>query len=717
MKGDSKNESPYWYRVSEVRPSLREHTQIHRHRYRGEVWYVLEDPTAERFHRFTPEIYDVLQLFNGKNTVAEIIDKADVLLGEDAPDQNELITVLAQLHSADALETQFDPDTDFLLERLARSKRLKLIEKFANPFFLRIPLIDPEGISVWALKYLRPVFSRWGFMLWLTIAAVGISLTALHWGELSSDVLDRVLAEENLILMWFIFPIVKALHEMGHAVMTKAFGGESHEMGVMLLLLMPLPYVDASSASRFRLRRERVLVGAAGMMVEVLLGTFALIIWIYIEPGLIRSIAYNVFFTAGVSTVVFNLNPLLRYDGYYILADLIEIPNLRSKSMSFLLYVVERFLFKVPGRTSPAITTSERNWLAFYGPASLAYRLLVIAMIIWAIATKFFFVGVLVALTTIVTWVGMPIWKGIKYLRTSPRLRPVRGRAVSLSCGFVGALVAVPLWVPFPLNSITDGVVWLPEESIVRSNVEGWFVKSVVGSGEEVSVGDSVLFLQDEILEAKLSVAYSRKEELLASIQGFRSNDVVSMSVLEEDLDGVNKLIRELELDQSDLILRAKTSGLFSLSSGPEHSGRFVARGEAIGTIMDSNSWTVLVLVDQDDVEMIRARPGRVDVRFVDNVDDVYEAEIVSETPTASKQLPSMAFAVSGGGDVTLDPMDPSGEQAYQRWFQLLIDVPLKSGPMRAGSRVYVRFSHGYEPLGMRWGRAIRRLFLSQFGI
>jgi putative peptide zinc metalloprotease protein len=717
MKSEQQTPSPYWYRVAEIRPALREHAQIHRHRYRGEVWYVLEDPTAERFHRFTPAIYEVLEFFDGEHTVAEIHDLAGEILGDDAPTQQELIGVLAQLHSADALSTQVEPDTDVFLERMAKMKRMKLLGQLANPLFLKFPLFDPERVTVWGMKFLKPLFSRWGFMLWVAITCVGFYLTALNWEELSTDIFNRVLAQENLVLMWFVFPFVKALHEMGHAFMTKAFGGESHEMGVMLLLLMPFPYVDASSASRFRLRRERVLVGLAGMMVEMLLGTIALLAWVNLEPGLARSIAYNVFFTAGVSTIIFNLNPLLRYDGYYILADMLEIPNLRAKSMNYLLYLLERYIFRVPNRESPVWNDSERNWLALYAPCSLCYRLLVISGIIWAIATQFFMVGVMIAITTTIAWALVPLWKAIKYLRTSPRLRPVRARALGVAGGFVGCLVVLPMWVPVPLNSMSEGVVWLPEEGIVRADVGGWVAEEILSSGVRVAEGEAVMRLEDEILESSLEVTLAREEELLATIQGHRPTDVVSMEVTKDQLHVVREMLTELQEDKEFLTVRTLSEGVFHLTPGPEHAGRFVQRGEVIGTVMERGKWQVLALVHQDEIELIRSRRGRVEVRFADELETVYEAVVIRETPTASKDLPSGAFATAGGGEVVLDPMDPNGLQAFERWFHLEMEVPRKDGEVRVGGRVYVRFMHGAEPLGKRWYRSLRRLFLSEFGL
>lgn len=714
---EAQRESPYWYRVSDIRPRLREHAQIHRHRYRGEVWYVLEDPTAERFHRFTPAIYELLQLFDGESTVEEILESSIELLGDDAPTQQELIGVIAQLHSADALATQVEPDTNVFLERMAKMKKTKLVGQLVNPLFLKIPLFDPERLTVWGMRYLKPLFTLSGFFVWLAFSCVGFTLTTLHWGELSKDVIDRVLAQDNLLILWFVFPVVKGLHEMGHAFMTKAFGGESHEMGVMLLLLMPLPYVDASSASRFKRRRERVLVGFAGMMVEMWLGTIALIAWVYLEPGLWRSVAYNVFFTAGVSTIVFNLNPLLRYDGYYILADMLEIPNLRAKSMNYMLYLLERYGFGSADRKSPATQASERNWLALYAPCSLVYRVVVISGIIWAIATQFFFLGVMIAVSTSVMWVCVPLMKAWKYLKSSPRLREVRTRALAVSGGFVGCLVIVPLLIPMPLNTLSEGVVWIPEEGLVRAGVGGWVSEEFAKSDETLVEGEPVLRLEDSELMAQVRVAAAREEELSAQLQSHRPSDVVSMQVVREQLDTIQEALEQLRDDQEKLTVRAAQGGVFHYMAGPEFEGRFVRRGELIGSVLVDDDIQILAMISQEEIDLLRARRGRVEVRFADEIERVYEAVITRETPMATQDLPSTAFTTQGGGRVAIDPTDPNGQKAFDRWFQVELDVPHREARASAGGRVYVRFNHGFEPLSSRWGRSLRRLFLSEFAL
>src|SRR6185503_545443 len=128
---------------------------------------------------------------------------------------------------------------------------------------------------------------------------------------------------------------------------------------IMLLVLSPVPYVDASSAWAFQDKRKRMMVGAAGIAVELFLGSLALFVWLAVEPGAVRAVAYNVMLISGVSTLLFNGNPLLRFDGYYVLADAIEIPNLGTRANRYLGYLFQRYVLGVPDAESPAQSAGE----------------------------------------------------------------------------------------------------------------------------------------------------------------------------------------------------------------------------------------------------------------------------------------------------------------------------------------------------------------------
>ncbi|MEE9149497.1 MAG: hypothetical protein V3U27_19115, partial [Candidatus Tectomicrobia bacterium] len=308
--------SASWYRVAALRPRLRSHAHIHRHHYRGQLWYVLQDVAAQRYHRFSPAAYGLIGLMDGRRTVQEIWQEASSHLGDDAPTQDEVIQILTQLHAADVLQCDVPPDSAEMLLRYDRQRRDKWQRQLLSPLSWRFPLFDPERILQRLLPFTRPLLSSTGALLWLAVVGMATVLAAMHWHDLTHNLMDRVLAPHNVVLLWLLFPVVKILHEFGHGCATKVYGGEVHEMGLMLLVLQPLPYVDASAASAFRAKWQRIVVGAAGMLVELFIASLALFVWLNVEPGTVRAVAYNIMFIAGVSTVLFNANPLLCYDGY-----------------------------------------------------------------------------------------------------------------------------------------------------------------------------------------------------------------------------------------------------------------------------------------------------------------------------------------------------------------------------------------------------------------
>jgi putative peptide zinc metalloprotease protein len=294
-----------------------------------------------RHHRFSPVANHLLALMDGDRTVEEIWDAINTYLGDDAPTQGEMIQLLARLHVAEVMVCDTLPDTEELFERFTQHARSIMRQRMSSPLYVRVPLIDPDAFLERWLHVVRPLFTRVGLALWLGMVGLATLAAARHWPELLDAGAERFIDPRQLLLLVITYPVVKAIHEFGHAFATKVWGGPVHEMGVTFLVFMPIPYVDASSASAFGDKRKRMLVGAAGVMVELGLAALALLLWLSVEPGAVRMIAYNVVMIGGLSTLLFNGNPLLRFDGYYVLADALELPNLARRSTDYLGYLLQ----------------------------------------------------------------------------------------------------------------------------------------------------------------------------------------------------------------------------------------------------------------------------------------------------------------------------------------------------------------------------------------
>lgn len=709
--------SPSWYRVADLRPRLRSHAQIHRQRYRGQTWYVLEDRATERFHRFSAAGYFVIGLMDGRRTVEEIWGSATERLGDDAPTQDEMIQLLAQLHAADVLQCDVPPATAELLQRYQRQRRRAWQSRLLSVFAWRFSLFDPERFVRRCLPLVRPFFGWAGGLVWLGVVGTAVVLAAVHWRDLTHDVVDRVLAPQNLLLLWLLFPVVKALHEFGHAFAIKAFGGEVHDMGVMLLVLTPVPYVDASAAWAFPERRQRVVVGAAGMVVELFVAALVLFVWLNAQPGAVRALAYDVIFIAGISTVVFNGNPLLRFDGYYILADLLEIPNLRARAHTYLGYLTERYLFGRREAELPAATPGERAWFAAYAPASFVYRTLVGIAIMLFIAGRFFFVGVILATLGAVMWAIVPVAKGVSFLLTNPRLRKVRRRAVLASALMAAAAVGVVALVPLPLRTQAEGVIWIPDESVVRAGTEGFVERVVARPGARVRRGDVLIVAQDPALSARVRILEARRRELQARYNEQFPVDRAKAEMIKEELVYVGESLAQARERLAELTIRSRADGTFVAPLAEDLPGRFVRQGEPLGHVVQLATITARAVVSQADIALVRHRTRRVDVRLAEWVVEPHRAVITRVVPGATAELPSPALGSEGGGQLAVVPGDRQGAKAMEKVFQVDLALSADARVVNVGGRVHVRFDHGWEPLLAQGYRRLRQLFLSRFNV
>ena len=706
--------SPSWYRVAALRPRLRSHARVHRHEYRGRRWYVLQDRMSRRSHRLNPPAHYLVGLMDGRRTLQELWDAAAQRFGDQAPTQDEVIQLLGQLHAADLVQSEGAPDVDELLRRARRTRNRTLMAKLLAPLAIKVPLFDPDRLLERWLPWFRPLFGPAGALLWLALVGWGAFSAAQHWNELTQDIGNRVLAPENLLVLGLVFPLLKAAHEFGHACAVKAWGGEVHEMGVMFLVMMPVPYVDASAASAFARRRQRVIVGAAGMAVELCIASAALLFWLDMQPGLPRAVLFNVMLIAGVSTVLFNANPLLRFDGYYILSDLIDIPNLRQRAQQYLGAVLQRGLFGIANDAVQA-TPREAAWFLFFSIASFIYRLTVTFAIAVFIGSHYFVVGVLLAIWAVATGIFAPVLWLVGFIAFSPRLRRHRTRAVLTSSALAAALFVLVFVVPVPSWTNAQGVLWDAEQSVVRSGADGFVQRVAAQPGSRVRRGDPLVEADDPLLLPRLKMVRAEKEAAEARYQAERMENLSASLVTLEKLKALEADLQRLEERMRDLVVRAPGDGIFALAAPENLPGRFLKQGEQIAHVIPEGRVTCRVLVTQQQVHLVRSGTRAVRARLAERPRETVEARVLREVPLAMDRLPSLALSQAGGGEVALDPRT-GAPKALQTHFELEIEL-LTERPAGAGGRVYLRFEHEPETAGRQVWRAAQQLYLKLFAV
>jgi putative peptide zinc metalloprotease protein len=713
--------SPNWFRVATLRPRLRAHARTHRQVFRGADWYVLQNDQTGQFHRISATANHMVGLMTGRRTVEEIWQATLGWMGseDDPPTQDDVIRLLSQLHAADLLAGDVPPDLGELAHRAEERARKAMMARLRNPLALRLPMIDPDRFLTATLPLARPFFTLFGALVWLGIVGAGAVIAVLNWGPLTETLVDQVLLAENLVLLALTYPVVKAVHELGHGYAAKVFGGAVHEMGLMFLVLIPVPYVDASTASGFASKWQRALVGGAGILVELALAGIAMIVWVNAEPGLVRAAALNVALIGGVSTLLFNGNPLLRFDGYYVLADLVEIPNLGTRANRHVQHLIKRHAFGLRDSTSPATARGERAWFVVYAVAAAIYRLVIMVVIALFIATKLFFVGVLLAAWAVWMAVFWPLLKGLWWIWDSPELGPRRGRAVAVTGGAVGALAGAVLLIPLPYATTLAGVVALPEDAHLRAGSSGVLAGLGAAPDETVAAGHALYTLRDPDLSARRAVLAAQRREFALRLAQERTLDATREAILQAQLDSVDSALRLLDGRIAALEVTSPHAGRFiGLLSGSD-TGRYMRRGTLMGYVLGPGDPFVRAVVPPARADLVYNRAERAELRLAEAPERVLPADLVRATPKAQRRLPSAALGTTGGGPVPVDPAspDPARPDALEPVFLVDLDVALPPDRVMPGMRAHVRIDHGSATLAERLGRELRQLFLRRFDV
>jgi putative peptide zinc metalloprotease protein len=707
--------SPLWYRVANLVPALRQHVAMHRHVYRGEVWFLIQDPATGRVHRFASAAQRIIGLMDGSRTVQEIWSNLESSDANSLPTQDETIQLLGQLHAADLLSVETTPDTQELFRRSQVTERKERLARIKNPLAIRLPLIDPGPFLTRFLPAVSWLLSPVGFILWLAVIVAAAILAGMHWPELSDNVIDRVVTPENLFFMGLSYPLIKALHELGHGFAARRWGGEVHEMGIMLLVFMPVPYVDASSASVFPDKRHRMIVGAAGIFVEMFIAAVAMFVWVLVEPGLVRALAFNVILIAGASTIFINGNPLLRFDGYYVLADYLEIPNLASRSKRFIGYLVKRYVFIFEGSYSPASTSGERFWLPVYAMASFAYRMFIMFAIVFLVADRFYAIGSALAIWAISTQIVWPSCAWVYALTRNQEFRRQRFRSLATGVLLVGALAVVLGWTPMPLSTRAQGVVWLPQNSEIRAGADAVIVELVAEPNGRVAKGDVLIKMEDSRLDAAVMILEAAVAEATARYESLRSTELIEAQMTRDEIDGIEADLEVARERRAALVVKSPAAGQFIIERPQDLEGQYVHHGDLLAYVADQANGTLAVVVSQDDIGLIREQTHGVSIRLAHQLGTEVPAWISRQQPAATNRLPSVALGGQSGGPMATDPGDAEGITTLEQFFRIELTAAMPLN--RIGERAFVRFDHGREPLALQWYRRLRQVFLRRLDV
>ncbi|WP_439114092.1 hypothetical protein [Hydrogenophaga sp.] len=707
--------SETWHRVSQARLSLLPTVAIHKQRFRGEDWYVLRDAYTQRFFRIRPMAYLFVSRLSHERTVDEVWRSCLDDFPQEAPGQEDAMQVLSQLHHSNLLHYRSKADSQAIFERYRTHRQREIGGQLLGFLYLRVPLWDPNA---W-LNRQRAWVER--LVAWPAAAVlIGVLLAGGLSAILNShrlwDQSQGLFAIDNLIWLYLCMAVMKILHELGHAFVVKKFGGEVHTMGLMFLVFMPLPYVDATASWGFRSRYARALVGAAGIIVELFLAALGAMVWASTGPGLVNSLAFNVMVIGSVSSLLFNGNPLLRFDAYYVLSDLLDIPNLYQKSSQQWFYFADKYLLGTEKAESPARDRREWWHMTLYGLFSFFYRMLIVATILLFVTDQWFAVGVVFAFTTLVMLVVMPAKKWIAHL-TGGAVYRNRRRAVVASLALVLLPSAVVLWLPLPYAIRVPGMVEALQYTRVTAASSGRLESIVVPSGTPVLPGQLLLVLASPELDWELEIAQQQSVEtqmLLSMALGRTLSDIVP---LQQRLASLSDRMAELRARKDALAVRARHPGVWFSPQLGEKLGNWLPRGELLGEVVDNSRLRFTAVVSQEQAnQLFRDRPVAGALRLNGQADQPVDVQPLVLLPYQKQQLASAALGWNGGGSIPVRPDDPQGLSTVDTFYEVQAPIPADQAPVAwHGMAGWMRIPLQYQSLAEQLGKAFMQLLQKRY--
>lgn len=700
-----------------------------RQHYLGRTYWVVKEPIGLQYFRFQEEEYAILNMLNGDISLDEIKERFE----DDFPPQkitlDELQQFLGMLHRSGLVVANVPGQGRQLNKRRGERRRKELLQSVSNILCIRFKGIDPERL----LDAIYP-FVSWFFTVPAVIITVLFGLSALTLVTVEFDEFHRKLPEfqqffsvHNAFWLMVVLGVTKIFHEFGHGLSCKHFGGECHEMGVMFLVLTPCLYCNVSDSWMLPSKWARAAIGAAGMYVELVLSAFAVYIWWFTYPGLLHNLCLNVVFISSVSTVIFNANPLLRYDGYYILADLVEIPNLRQKATTILGRKMGEWFLGMEMQDDPFLPQSRQMFFALYTIAAAAYRWVVAFSICWFLYKLFEshhvkIIGQLVVLASLYGLFCQPLYQLGKFFYVPGRLEKVKKKHFYPSLIGLIAILAAVAFVPLPHSVLAPFELQARDAESVYV-MKGGLLKSIdVKAGQVVKQGDKLaqlenrdLELQIVELEGKVNL-YRRQLENLRMLPFADRRGSSEMSAIDAALGAAEDQLRRRQEERDRLCLRAPIDGMVlpptytpsredpevQLGSwsgtplDPENVGAYLDERVLFCQIGDPKKLKAVMVIDQGDRNMVeKGQTVRLKITELPYMPAV-ESKIADIAEAELKECPKRLSSKYQGEVSTKTDQVTGMEVPQSTSYQAEADLEDDDGLMRLGlcgtGRIYTRW-------------------------
>jgi putative peptide zinc metalloprotease protein len=712
-------------------------------KYQGRTYWVVKEPVGLRYFRFQEEEFAVLNMMKGDVSLEDIKDRFEDEFAPAKITYQDLQQFVGTLHRSGLVISNAPGQGKQLKKRGDERDNKELIGKLSNVLAVRFKGIDPDRLLNLIYPYTRWLFSTTALVCTILLAASALLLVGVQFDVFQSRLpaFDSFFGPKNWLMLGVVLAVTKIIHEFGHGLLCKHFGGECHEMGVMFLVLTPCLYCNVSDSWMLPNKWHRAAIGAGGIYVEIILASIATWVWWYTDPGLVNHLALRVMFICSISTILFNGNPLLRFDGYYILSDVVEIPNLRQKATKIVQRLAGEWCLGLEMPEDPFLPQSNQFMFALYTVAAVAYRWFIFCSILFFLNVVFEPyglkpVGQLIALMGLYGLIIQPLWQLGKFMHVPGRMDQVKWHRFSISVGIVVALIASVLFIPFPRNVKCPVQVKALDSRRVFIQVPGTLTELYVKPGDQVQAGDQLGQLSDPNFERDLQRVIDKLDELktqrdlLQKRRALEPDVVRSIPAIEAEIESYKEIIVAKKAEGERMRITAPITGtvmspmlrperdpteegMLARWSGtpfdPANERVFMQARDEFCMIADPKKLRAILAVDQEDLPFIK-RNQKVTMVFDSLTDMKIESEILQIAPREMQATDPSLSNQAGGGLATRK--DTEGvDRPLSSTYQALVPLDNEHGLLKVGFRGKAKVRAGYQTLGSRIWTYLTRTF------
>jgi putative peptide zinc metalloprotease protein len=696
----------------EARPRLRS-LNITFQRLDGRPVYVLENPASSAYYRAGEREYRFLERLDGTRTVAQVLARQPPGTGLE-PD--EAIRFLELLRSEGLLD---EPNVSALSRAVGGPGWL---ERIGGVLFWRISFGNPDRFFAWLAAVFGWAVHPLAWLAGLGLIAAG-ALTLLRHADRARDATLGVLAPDQWIWFALIFGVLRAIHEIWHGLTCRRLGGRVRDIGVVLIVFFPLGYTDVTSGWGMPSRWHRFLISVAGVFIELCLAAAAALVWADTGPGLVNTLAWQVVLTAGASSLLANLNPLMRFDGYYILTDLLDLPNLYTRGQILWRALLRRWVLGV--REQPLPPLLERRWRAavLYGPAAFAWRLFVMVNLLAAAGALFRGAGIALVCILLLVWIRRPLRRAVAGLRGMSFGRWVGATVrILLLAGALGGALLIP-WRTAPVE---PALVDWADRCDVYAGCSGILAEAAARPGTSVEAGTELARIEnpDLPIEADRLRVKTAKQELLQKI-ALREDDLPAWTAARAAESALQDEYGHARRRADQRIVSAPQAGVVYSRRLDRRLGQYIKEGEPLLTLGHASDREAVALISQERLARYGLRAGDRAEVWVPGRARTWTGAVAAISPTAGRRIERPALTALGGGHLAVQPRAPgdaeaeAGYELHDPQFEVRVRLTAPdAAELNAGERAYLRAAGGvsiplwrltYGRLERFWGDLVGR--------